>query len=220
MTIISSKYCLSMPSSGKGPGVLVLHAWWGLNDFFRGFCNRLAQEGYVVLAPDLFSGYIARTIEEAEQHKSAWNEEQEVPQIILPAVDNLREHPAVVGNGLGIIGFSMGAYWALWLAQKILQLIRSVVLFYGTNGGGGDFEKSKAAYLGHFAEQDPYETETGILELEKALKKAQLPTTFYTYPGTSHWFFEQDRSDAFNAQAARLAWDRTLAFLHDNLVSA
>ncbi|PWB51821.1 MAG: dienelactone hydrolase family protein [Anaerolineales bacterium] len=220
MTTISSKDCLSLPSSGKGPGVLVLHAWWGLNDFFRGTCNRLAQAGFVVLAPDLFAGQIAQTIEEAEQHKSAWDEEHEVPQIILPAVDNLREHPAVVGHGLGIIGFSMGAYWALWLAQKRPELIRSVVLFYGTNGGGGDFQKSRAAYLGHFAELDPYESGSGIQELEKTLKKAQRPTNFYTYPGTSHWFFEQDRADAYDAQAAGLAWDRTLAFLLGTLVSA
>jgi carboxymethylenebutenolidase len=57
---------LALPQSGKGPGVLVLHAWWGLNDFFRGFCNRLAQEGFVALAPDMFSGTVLHTVQEAE----------------------------------------------------------------------------------------------------------------------------------------------------------
>ena len=59
---------LAVPSTGKGHGVLVLHAWWGLNDTIKAFCTRLAQEGFVALAPDLFAGKIARTIEEAEQH--------------------------------------------------------------------------------------------------------------------------------------------------------
>jgi carboxymethylenebutenolidase len=207
---------LSLPPAGKGPGVLVLHAWWGLNEFFRDLCDQLAQEGYAALAPDLFAGKIARTIEEAEQHLSQWNEEQDVPPIVLPAVDDLSKQ-AVTGGGLGVMGFSMGAYWALWLAQKQPELIRAVVLFYGTNGGGGDFQLSKAAFLGHFAEKDPYESEPGIKELERNLKGANRPTTFYTYPGTSHWFFEKDRQDAYDAQAAQLAWERTLKFLDEEL---
>lgn len=211
---------LAVPSTGKGPGVLVLHAWWGLNDFFRGFCDRLAREGFVALAPDMYSGKVVRTIEEAERQLSQLNEEQDVPPIILPAIEELRQHPAVNGHGLGVVGFSMGAYWALWLAQRNPELIHAVTLFYGTNGGGGDFSQSKAAFLGHFAQKDPYETESAIEALEKNLKNAHRPTTFYTYPGTGHWFFEQDRPDAYHAQAAQLAWDRTLAFLNGSITPA
>lgn len=213
---LATRY-LAIPPSGEGPGVLVLHAWWGLNDFFRGFCDRLAQAGFVALAPDLFSGKIARTIPEAEQHLSEWNEEQAVPPILLPAVEELSHHPAVSGHGLGVVGFSMGGYWSLWLAQKQPDLMRAVTLFYGTNGGGGDFQQSKAAYLGHFAEKDPYENAEGIQALEQRLRGANRPTTFYTYPGTGHWFMEKDRPDAYQAQAAQLAWERTAAFLHDHL---
>lgn len=208
---------LAVPSSGQGPGVLVLHAWWGLNDFFRGFCDRLAGAVFVALAPYLFAGEVARTIEEAQQHQSQWNEEQAVPPILLPAVEELSHHSAVTGHGIGVVGFSMGAYWALWLAQTKPALIRAVVLFYGTNGGEGDFEQSKAAFLGHFAETDPYETKAGIQELEKNLKGAQRPTTFYTYPETGHWFFEEDRRDAYHSQAAQLAWERTESFLRAQL---
>ena len=210
---------LALPSSSPAPGVLVLHAWWGLNDFFRSFCDRLAQAGFVALAPDLFAGHIALTIEEAERHKSEWDEEHAVPAIILPAVDQLSHHPAVQGHGLGVIGFSMGAYWALWLAQRLPQLVRSVTLFYGTNGGAGDFKSSQAAFLGHFAELDPYETEAGIQALERNLKQANRPVQFYNYPGTSHWFFEQDRPDAYHPQSAQLAWDRTMAFLKETLAT-
>ncbi len=204
---------MAVPPTGKGPAVLVLHAWWGLNDFFRSFCDRLAKEGFVALAPDLYAGKIARTIEEAEQIKSSWDEEHEVPPILLSAVDDLSGHPASDGQGLGVIGFSMGGYWSLWLALTKPELVRSVTLFYGTNGGGGDFRQSKAAYLGHFAEHDPYEDPSVVQALEKNLKGANRPASFYTYPGTGHWFFEKDRPEAYQAEAARLAWERTLAFL-------
>jgi carboxymethylenebutenolidase len=217
MTNSQPKGYLAVPTSGEGPGVLVLHAWWGLNDFFRSLCDRLAQEGFTALAPDLFDGKIARTIEEAEQHLSEWNEEQDVPPILLPAVEQLSEHPGITGRGLGVVGFSMGAYWALWLAQKKPELFRSVILFYGTNGGSGDFQDSKAAFLGHFAENDAYETESSIQELEKNLRAANRPTAFYTYPRTRHWFFEQDRPDAYDPPSAQLAWDRTLKFLTEEL---
>jgi carboxymethylenebutenolidase len=218
MTISQEQGYLAIPPTGKGPGVLVLHAWWGLNDFFRGFCDQLAQEGFVVLAPDLYGGKVVRTIEKAEQFISQWDEEQAVPPIILPAVDTLCKHSSVTDHGLGVIGFSLGGYWSLWLAQKMPELFRAVVLFYGTNGGGGDFQQSKAAFLGHFAEMDPYETTDTIQELEKNLKGANRPVTFYTYPGTSHWFFEKDRPKAYRAQATQLAWERTIKFLNATLM--
>jgi carboxymethylenebutenolidase len=217
MSAMQSQGYFAMPSSGNGPGILVLHAWWGLNDFFRGICDRLAQQGFVVFAPDLFSGELVRTIEEAQQHQSQWNEVQAVPPIILPAVEDLRKRVTTGAPGLGVIGFSMGAYWALWLAQQKSELFRAVVLFYGSDAGSGNYQRSRAAFLGHFAENDPYETVSGIQTLENNLKAAQRPATFYTYPGTSHWFFENDRPDAYHAQAAQLAWDRTLSFLDETI---
>ena len=210
---------LAVPQSGKGAGVLVLHAWWGLNDFMRDFCDRLAQAGFVALAPDMFSGKILRTIAEAEQHVSQLDWEHAVPPEILSAVETLSKHPAVTGNGLATVGSSFGGFWALWLAQKKPELIRAVTLFYGTNGGEGDFQQSKAAYLGHFAETDPNEPAPVVQELEKNLRGANRPTRFHTYPGTGHWFFEKDRQEAYRVEAAQLAWDRTIAFLHEQLES-
>ena len=112
---------------------------------------------------------------------------------------------------MSVIGFSLGAYFALNLANADPDHIRSVVLFYGT--GGDDFGRSRATYLGHFAENDPYESLAGVAELEEALKRAGRTVTFYRYPGTGHWFFEPDRTDAYNREAAALAWERTLTFL-------
>jgi carboxymethylenebutenolidase len=208
---------LALPSSGRGAGVLVLHAWWGLNDFFRDFCHRLAQDGFVALAPDLFSGKVAQTVEEAEQHLSQFDEAQVVPPIVLSALDDLSRLPQVTSKGIGVIGFSLGAYWALWLAQQKPELVRAVTVFYGTDGGDGDFQQSNAAFLGHFAEADPYESADSVKALENNLRSANRPTTIHTYPETGHWFFENDRPEAYQAQAAQLAWNRTADFFHEQL---
>jgi carboxymethylenebutenolidase len=202
------------PPAGRGPGVLVLHAWWGLNDFFKGFCKRLADEGFSVLAPDLYHGRLATTILEAEKLRGSVRGEK-MKQDILAAVDHLGELISIRDGNLGVIGFSLGAYFALWLAQERPETVRAVTVFYGTRGG--DYAKSQAAYLGHFAEKDPYTAASGVKKLEKSLREAGRPAVFHTYPGTGHWFFEQDRKDAFNPDAAALAWDRTVEFLKKQL---
>lgn len=214
MTTQPNKQVLALPTSGRGPGVLALHAWWGLNDFFKSFCDRLAGEGFVVLSPDLFQGKVAKTIEEADQLSSGTPMKQ-VESILARAVEDLSQHPSVNASGLGVVGFSYGAYWALWLSQAKAEYFRAVTVFYGT--GAEDFSRSKSAYQGHFAENDPYETLESVKGLEGILKAASRPVDFNVYPGTGHWFFEADRNDAFNPHAANLAWERTVRFLSAQL---
>jgi len=203
---------LAVPPTGKGPGVLVLHAWWGLNETMKTVCRRLADSGFVAFAPDLYHGKVAATIPEAESLGSALDANHlQAKAEIADATLFLKERSGQATPGLAVIGFSLGAYYALNLASAHPELIHSVVLFYGT--GPADFSASKSAYLGHFAEQDPYEPKSNVDELETALREAGRPVTFYRYPGLGHWFFEPDRVDAFNQAAASLAWERTLAFL-------
>jgi carboxymethylenebutenolidase len=114
-------------------------------------------------------------------------------------------------RGLAVIGFSLGAYYALDLAAADPERVRSVVIYYGT--GDGDYSRSQAAYLGHFAENDEYEPTENVDGLAELLDRAGRSHTFHRYPGTGHWFAEPDRTDAYDARAASLAWDRTLAFL-------
>jgi carboxymethylenebutenolidase len=203
---------LAVPPTGKGPGVLVLHAWWGLNDTIRAVCTRLAEAGFVAFAPDLYHGKVADTIADAEALGKALDSNYLQAQAeIVDATRFLSERAGQAEGGLAVVGFSLGAYYALDLAAADPEHIRSVVLFYGT--GGGDFSTSRAAYLGHFAENDPYEPRSSVDELEETLQRTGRPVTFYRYSGAGHWFFEPDRADAYNEAAASLAWDRTLAFL-------
>lgn len=203
---------LALPPSGTGSGVLVLHAWWGLNNTIKALCDRLAGAGFVTFAPDLYHGKVTDQISEAEALASAL--EQNVDQAkadVMQAANFLKDRATSGESGLAVIGFSLGAFYAVDLSATMPESIRSVVLFYGT--GPADLSKSRAAYLGHFAETDPYEAKEYIDRLEDALKRAGRPVTFYHYGGTGHWFFEPDRLQAFNPVAATLAWERTLAFL-------
>lgn len=209
MTYPQPEGFLAKPIMGNQRAVLVLHPWWGLNDTIKNFCTRLSEAGFLTFAPDLYHGKIASTIPQAEILVKELDDKQAVNDITA-AVDFLKEQ---TNRPLAVIGFSLGAYYAIRLSTTDPTRVNAVVVFYGA--GEGDFNLSKSAYLGHFAENDVYEDQQYIDDMEKALHAAGRPVTFYQYPGTGHWFFEPDRKDAFNQAAANLAWDRTLAFLEN-----
>ncbi len=210
MTNTQPEGYLAHPISGAGDPVLVLHAWWGLNDTIRALCDRLAAEGFVALAPDLYHGQLADTIPGAEALAQGLNYEQAKAQVAA-AADYLIDHAGPSPRGLAVIGFSLGASYALDFVAGAPDDLRSVVLFYGT--GDTDVGRSHAAFLGHFAANDPYESPEYVDGMEKYIQSVGRPVTFHTYPGTGHWFFEPDRADAYHPAAAELAWERTLAFL-------
>jgi carboxymethylenebutenolidase len=212
MTLSRPQGFLALPSVGQGPGVLVLHAWWGLNDAIKAFCARLAESGFHAFAPDLYHGKVTDNIADAEiLGKALDTNHLQAKAEIADATMFLNERAGQADRGLAVIGFSLGAYYALDLAAADAEHLRSVVIFYGT--GSGDYSSSRAAYLGHFADNDEFEPQSNVDHLEESLRRAGRPVTFHRYPGTGHWFFEPDRAQAYNQAAARLAWDRTLAFL-------
>ncbi len=203
---------LAIPTTGQGNPVLVLHAWWGLNDTIKAFCTRLAEAGFVAFAPDLYHGAVADTITDAETlGRSLDANHLQAKAEIAEATRFLLERAGQADRTLTVIGFSLGAYYTLDLSAVDPEHIHSVVIFYGT--GPADFSRSRAAYLGHFAEMDEFEPKANVDDLETTLRQAGRSVSFYSYLGTGHWFFEPDRVDAFNPAAASLAWDRTLAFL-------
>src|SRR5215210_5444756 len=127
---------LALPKRGTGAGVLVLHAWWGLTSVFTDICDRLAAAGYVALAPSLFpGGATASTIAEAEVLRDAHDEAAMVEPVVQAAVEQLRGLSAVTGGQTGVIGFSLGAYWALHLSQERPDDVGGVVTIYGTDDG-------------------------------------------------------------------------------------
>jgi carboxymethylenebutenolidase len=185
-----------------------------LNDTIKEVCDRLAGEGFVAYAPDLYHGKLASTIAEAEALSDQLDAEAASADA-LSAVDHLWGRLQPRDRQLGVVGFSLGANFALTLSVDDPERVRAVVLFYGT--GGGDFHRAKASYLCHFADTDPYEPAEGVEWLEATLKSAGRSAAFYRYQGVGHWFFERDRPDAYDEAAAGLAWDRTVDFLRRTL---
>ena len=203
---------LAVPKSGQGPGVLVLHAWWGLNETTRAYCDRLANSGFVVFAPDLYHGQVTDDIAEAEKLARSLDSEADVARTeIQRAAEFLVERSKLSDGRLAVIGFSLGAFYALDVSARLPETVSSVVVYYGT--GPADFSTSRAVYLGHFAENDPYEPSENVQWVKSSLSDRGRSFTFHIYPGTGHWFAESDRADAHNQAAAELAWERTLAFL-------
>ena len=198
---------MASPEKPRG-GVLVLHAWWGLNDFFKGFANRLASQGFLALAPDLHDGALATTVDEAMKLKSKIADER-IKQILL------RSDPSISGRKIGAVGFSMGAAWSLLLSTLKPETVGAVVVFYGSYPI--DFSKSQASYLGHYAPDDEWEPLADVRATEEKIRGAGKDVAFHFYPGTKHWFVEENRPVEYNRDASDLSWKRTLDFLDSKL---
>jgi carboxymethylenebutenolidase len=211
----------AQPQSGKGPGIVVLHEWWGLTEPFKQACDRLAEAGFMALAPDLYRGKTATTVAEAETLGAALD--KNVAQWrgdIAGALQFLRKNGATSHTddrgAFGFVAFSLGGSYALDMSINLADEIAAVVTFYATYPGL-DYHDAKASYLCHFAEDDSFITAELVAEMEQALYIAGRQATFYTYPETKHWFFDSTRQDAFNAEATVLAWERTIEFLNIEL---
>ncbi len=114
MTYTQPQGFLAVPLTGQGPGVLVLHAWWGLNDTIKAVCTRLAEAGFVAFAPDLYHGQVADTIAGAEILGAAIDANyQQASSDVAEAASFLSEK---TGGQLAVVAFSLGGFFALTLA--------------------------------------------------------------------------------------------------------
>ena len=191
----------------------------GSQRFFVELCDRLAREGFVALAPDLYDGVVAATIDEAKEvQKRAEgdaNAEAATEARVLAAADALQKLPAVQGDKIGVLGCSMGVWWGLKLTEQRPESIAAASFFYGA--GEADFSIARSAYQIHYAENDEWEDLDYTRQVVAQMRAAGRTVDLYVYPGVGHWFFESDRPDAYDAQAAGLAWERTVPFLQTHL---
>ena len=187
-----------------GKPVLLLHAWWGLTQQIKDMADRFAGAGFTVLAPDLFNGVVLTTIEQAEANgEGEESKSDRYMEIVVAALGALLDRPDAVGPA-AVIGYSFGAWYGAQVA-KARSEVKGLVNVYG----GAFGPPPGGAYLGHFAENDRFTdaAEVGALQEEFGDRGE-----YHVYPGTQHWFFEDDRPE-YDPAAADLAFGRTVEFL-------
>jgi carboxymethylenebutenolidase len=207
-SVTDSAYFVA-PPSGSGPGVLLLHSWWGLTPFFRKLADRISDEGFTVLAPDLNQGSVFEVAELAEQHL-ADADPNHLARLVLSSAKLLQDRTGGGDEPVAVVGFSMGASLGLWASVRLPDVISAVVAFYGTQSI--DFEGAEADYQLHFADRDPLVPDDEAAFMEATMGLAGLDVETHHYPGVRHWFFEADREN-YDEQAAEEAWQRLVSFL-------
>ena len=191
---------LATPEKGAGPAVIVIAEPSTPPEHTYDVCERFAAEGFTALAPALHNGSTAADL--------------------VAAIDLLEPHPAVRGQGVGVVGFASGGELALWLALHRPDDVVAVVPYYRAVPEGADtpdWSRLAAAVQGHFGEADPACPPEAVAALETAIGEAGVTTEMFVYPNAGTAFFDDTRPDAYLEDAARQAWIRTLEFLRKHL---
>src|SRR3984957_15160654 len=208
---------LAFPASGIGPGVIVIQEWWGLTTHIAHMADRLAVEGYVSLAPDLYGG--ATTHDEGEALQLLL----ELPvdraaRDLRGAVDYLFSRDEVVGETLGVVGFCMGGAFALQLAVQEGGKVSAVVAFYPTGYLPDGYSGLQAPVLIHIPDSDAINPPTLAQELiEKISAGSGINPEIDHYPAGHAFLNEEDLLGTYDSEQARIAWGRTLIFLSAHL---
>ncbi|MGG6296181.1 dienelactone hydrolase family protein [Leptolyngbya sp. AN02str] len=209
---------LATPASGTGPGVIVLQEWWGLVPHIKDVADRFAEAGYVAIAPDLFQGTTTTSPDEAGRLLMTLNIEQ-TAKSLQTTIDFLLNHEAVTSSSIGVVGFCMGGQLAL-LTATLSEQVGAVVDFYGIHPNvKPDFSKLVAPVLGIFGEKDSFVPPEAVQQLKADIQAAGGSIESHTYADADHAFFNDTRPEVYQAAAAEDAWQRTLRFLSQQLVT-
>ncbi|HLH14523.1 MAG TPA: dienelactone hydrolase family protein [Solirubrobacteraceae bacterium] len=210
---------LAAPSGERGPGVVVMQEWWGLDEHIRSVCDRLAGEGFYALAPDLYRGETAEQPSEAEQKMMAMSM-SDAEKDMCGAADFLAAQEGVAGHGIGAVGFCLGGGLAVWAAATCPNIAAAVTYYYVMPHGKPDFSALKGPVLGHFGTADEFVPVDAAKSLEGELRDAGADVTFHFYEGGGHAFFnDTNRLGTYDPGLAQTSWERTVGFLRSTLSS-
>jgi len=206
---------LALPEGdGKAPALVLVQEWWGVNDHIRSLVDRFAKAGFVTLAPDLYHGTVTKSAEEAAKLMEALDGARAMDDL-AGAAKYLAAHPRSNGR-LGVVGFCMGGAYTLAAVSNIPG-ISAAAPFYGLPPGERlDFAKMKAPILMHVGSRDQWVTPAKAHDLE-AKVNAQGGSMKVEVYEADHAFANDTRPEVYAPDAAKLAWDRTVAFLHQHL---
>jgi carboxymethylenebutenolidase len=209
---------LAVPESGSGPGVVVIQEWWGLTDHVASIADRLAAEGFVALAPDLFGGKVAHDTDEAGKMMTELPVDQ-AARDLSGAVDYLITHDAVTSSSVGAIGFCMGGGFVLMLAAQQGLKVSAAVPFYGVGPAVPDaFATVTAKIQGHYGEKDDfYPPKDAEEQAEQIRKESGTEVEYFFYPAGHAFHNDENLLGTYDAEQAKLAWSRAVEFLKENV---
>ena len=212
-------YLAEAANSANAPGVVVLQEWWGLDDEVMSVADRLAKAGYRALVPDLYRGKLALEANEAEHLMNDLNFGDAASQDVRGAVQYLK---ATGSSKVAVTGFCMGGALTILAACNVPELDASIVWYGNPPLEYVNAEAISKPMLAHWALHDEFFAAAGVDQLEEKLKHAGVNYEFHRYD-TKH-AFANPKSDSrgmpplkYDADAAKLAWDRTLDFLKKHL---
>lgn len=201
---------------GRYPAVIVVHDWWGLTDWVKEQTSKLADAGFVALAVDLYDGKVATTPDEAEQLSSSLSDDPVLLQL-MGSIVYLATQDNVERDRFGVVGWSMGGYYAVQLAMKVPRL-GACVDNYGTlPTDPNEIESMVAPFLGNFGANDRGVTPTDVDGFKKTLTNLNRIVDIKVYDGAGHSFADPMDASAYRADDAADAFNRTVAFLNRTL---
>lgn len=204
---------LAVPAQGQAaPGVVVIQEWWGLNSQIKKVADRFASQGYRALVPDLYHGRLAATPDEATHLMEGLDWGNATLQDVRGAVQHLKSG----GGKVAVLGFCMGGALTLIAAAKVPE-VDAAVCYYGIPPAeAADPGQVRIPFQAHFANQDGWCTPAAVDDLDAKLRDAGTTYELYRYEA-QHAFFNEERPDVYDAQAAGQSWQRSLAFLKAHL---
>jgi carboxymethylenebutenolidase len=210
---------ISLPKSGSGPAVIVIQEWWGLVGHIKDVVDRFAAAGFVAFAPDLYHGQ-ATTEPDTAKKLMMELELTSAGKEMSNAASYLLSVPETSSSSVGVVGFCMGGSLAIWSATLTSDISTAIGFYPGASWERhapkwSEF-KGKHAMI-HCAESDGTSTAPGIQEAKKNIESAGGEIHVFDYPGTKHAFFNDDRPEVFDENAAEIAWSRTLVYLNSSL---
>jgi carboxymethylenebutenolidase len=211
----SSEGYLALPDNGSGAAVIVIQEYWGLVPHIRAIADRFADSGFVALAPDLYHGVHTTEPDEAGKLIMGLAMDQ-AARDIAGAADYLAARDDVTA-GIGTVGFCVGGSLALWSATLSDRIVAAVGFYPMIPWERMKPEWSNYAGKAAVIHRDD-EGDAGAIEAAtRAIEEAGGTVTVYDYPGTHHAFFNDDRPEVYDGEAAASAWARTLELLRSRL---
>lgn len=204
---------LAKPVKGtRLPAIIVIHEWWGLNNYIEERTKDFAREGYVALAIDMYEGKLAQNTDEARALSTASRNDIEGGlKNISSAINYIKSLKEVNPDRVATLGFCFGGGWSYQAAKNNLGLKVSVI-YYGTVNPKDDLSSMKTIILGNFAEKDASIKVETVREFENVLKSLSPKHKIYIYPDAAHAFDNKSGAN-YNREASEAAWKNTLSFL-------